>query len=122
MSEASIIPEFVSRKSLIELEGRTRAERLFDEGTWKEVVGSFDGMESPWLLLQGIAPQADDGCIVIEETIGGMPAVAVALEGAFHVETQYCGLSLEEYARGYRTGPRAIACEPSASSRPLGDF
>jgi malonate decarboxylase beta subunit len=83
MSQTSFIPEFVSRKSFIELDGRRRAQSLFDEGTWKELVGPFDRMESPWLPRQGIAPQFDDGCVVIKGKIGGMPAVAIALEGAF---------------------------------------
>jgi malonate decarboxylase beta subunit len=83
MSQTSFIPEFVSRKSFIELDGRRRAQSLFDEGTWKELVGPFDRMESPWLRRQGIAPQFDDGCVVIKGKIGGMPAVAIALEGAF---------------------------------------
>ena len=83
MNQTSFIPEFVTRKNFIELDGRTRAQSLFDEGTWRELVGPFDRMESPWLPLQGIAPQFDDGCIVIKGKIGGMPAVAIALEGAF---------------------------------------
>jgi malonate decarboxylase beta subunit len=83
MSQTTLIPEFVTRQSFIELDGRRRAQSLFDEGTWKELVGPFDRMESPWLPLQGIAPQFDDGCIVIKGKIGGMAAVAIALEGAF---------------------------------------
>jgi malonate decarboxylase beta subunit len=83
MSQSRIIPEFVSRKSFIELDGRRRAQSLFDEGNWKELVGPFDKIESPWLPLQGITPQFDDGCIVIKGRIGGMPAVAISLEGAF---------------------------------------
>jgi len=83
MNSQTIIPAFVNRKSFIELDGRDRARSLFDEGSWKELVGPFDRLESPWLPLQGVAPQADDGCIVIKGKIGGLPAVAVSLEGAF---------------------------------------
>ena len=83
MTQTNIIPDFVTRRSFIELDGRRRAQSLFDEGTWKELAGPFDRMESPWLPLQGVAPQSDDGCIVIKGKIGGMPAVAIALEGAF---------------------------------------
>lgn len=83
MNSQPIIPAFVSRKSFIELDGRNRARSLFDEGSWKELVGPFDRLESPWLPLQGVAPQADDGCIVIKGKIGGLHAVAVSLEGAF---------------------------------------
>ena len=83
MSQTNIIPAFVRRQSFIELDGRRRAQSLFDEGTWKELVGPFDRIESPWLPMQGIAPQFDDGCIVIKGKIDGMAAVAIALEGAF---------------------------------------
>src|SRR5580698_1752893 len=83
MSQTSIIPKFVSRDSFIEVDGRSRAQSLFDEGSWKELVGPFDQKSSPWLLMQGIAPQADDGCIVIKGLIGSMHAVVIALEGAF---------------------------------------
>src|SRR5580658_4043719 len=83
MSQTSIIPDFVSRRSFIELDGRARAQGLFDEGTWKELVGPFDRIESPWLPMQGITPQSEDGCIVIKGKIGGSPAVAIAFEAAF---------------------------------------
>jgi len=83
MSTPENFPAFVNRKSFIELDGRARAQSLFDPDTWKELVGPFDRVQSPWLPLQGIAPQADDGCIVIKGRIGGLPAVVVSLEGAF---------------------------------------
>ena len=83
MSTAENFPAFVNRKSFIELDGRARARSLFDEGTAKELVGPFDRLQSPWLPIQGVAPQADDGCIVIKGKIGGLPAVVVSLEGAF---------------------------------------
>src|SRR6202050_2010256 len=83
MNTSTLIPDFVNRKSFIELDARARAQSLFDEGTWKELVGPFDRIESPWLAKQGIAPQSDDGCIVIKGKIDGSPAVAIAFEGAF---------------------------------------
>jgi hypothetical protein len=83
MNTPTLIPDFVNRKSFIELDARARAQSLFDEGTSKELVGPFDRIESPWLAKQGIAPQSDDGCIVIKGRIGGSPAVAIAFEGAF---------------------------------------
>src|SRR5271156_3176093 len=83
MSTSEIFPAFVNRKSFIELDGRARARSLFDEGTAKELVGPFDRVQSPWLPIQGVAPQADDGCIVIKGKIGGLPAVVISLEGAF---------------------------------------
>ena len=88
MSTASVIPavsipEFVKRQSFIELDARARAQSLMDSGSWRELVGPFDRVESPWLPKQGIAPQFDDGCVVLKGTIADMAAVVIALEGGF---------------------------------------
>jgi len=74
---------FVNRQSFIELHARERAITLFDSGTARELLGPFDRVESPWLPLKGVTPQADDGCIVMKGKISGRAAVVVALEGAF---------------------------------------
>src|ERR1700723_4769926 len=112
MSQTGIIPAFVRRQSFIELDGRKRAQSLFDEGTWKELVGPFDRMQSPWLPMQGIAPQADDGCIVIKGKIGGMPAVAIALEGAFQ------GGSIGEVSGAKMTAALDLATRDSSGGIP----
>jgi malonate decarboxylase beta subunit len=83
MNTATFIPEFVRRKSFIELDARARAQSLMDAGSWRELVGPFDRIESPWLPAQGIAPQFDDGCVVLKGAIAGKPAVVIALEGGF---------------------------------------
>src|SRR6202451_2529873 len=83
MSYATVIPEFVLRQSFIELDARARAQSLMDPGSWRELVGPFDRIDSPWLPMQGIAPQADDGCVVLKGTIGGEAAIFIALEGKF---------------------------------------
>jgi malonate decarboxylase beta subunit len=111
MSQTSFIPEFVSRQSFIELDARKRAQSLFDEGTSKELVGPFDRMESPWLPLQGIAPQFDDGCVVIKGKIGGMPAVAIALEGAFQ------GGSIGEVSGAKMTAALDLATKDSEAGK-----
>src|ERR1700723_2517778 len=111
MSQTGIIPEFVRRQSFIELDGRKRAQSLFDEGTWKELVGPFDRMESPWLPLQGVAPQFDDGCIVIKGKIGGMAAVAIALEGAFQ------GGSIGEVSGAKMTAALDLATKDSKTGK-----
>jgi malonate decarboxylase beta subunit len=80
---AVVIPEFVKRQSFIELDARARAQRLMDSGSCRELVGPFDRIESPWLPEQGIAPQSDDGCVVLKGTIAHEPAVVIALEGGF---------------------------------------
>lgn len=83
MSTTTVVPAFVRRTSFIELDARARAEMLIDAGTGRELVGPFERIESPWLPEQGIAPQSDDGCVVIKGQIGGRPAVVMALEGGF---------------------------------------
>jgi malonate decarboxylase beta subunit len=83
MSTATFIPAFVRRQSFIELDARARAQSLMDPGSWRELLGPFARIESPWLPEQGIAPQSDDGCVVLKGTIDGKPAVVVALEGKF---------------------------------------
>jgi malonate decarboxylase beta subunit len=83
MSNTSVIPEFVNRQSFIELNARARAQSLMDAGSWRELVGPFDRIESPWLPMQDIAPESDDGCIVLKGAIAGKPAVVIALEGKF---------------------------------------
>jgi malonate decarboxylase beta subunit len=83
MSSATVIPAYVQRHSFIELDARARAQSLMDPGSWRELAGPFDRIESPWLPMQGIAPQSDDGCVVLKGTIAGEAAVVIALEGKF---------------------------------------
>src|SRR3984957_16043629 len=83
MIPAVSIPEFVKRQSFIELDARARAQSLMDSGSWRELVGPFDRIESPCLPEKGIVPQADVGCVVLKGTIGREPAVVIALEGGF---------------------------------------
>lgn len=109
MNQHTQVPAFVGRRSFIELDGRARAQSLFDEGSWKELVGSFDLIESPWLPMQGVAPQADDGCIVIKGKIAGKPTVAAALEGAFQ------GGSLGEVSGAKMTAALDLAARDCAA-------
>jgi malonate decarboxylase beta subunit len=83
MSSQGSSTNFMNRQSFIELDARERAAALFDDGTLRELVGPFDRVESPWLPMQGVTPQEDDGCVVMKGKIGGKAAVVVALEGAF---------------------------------------
>jgi len=71
------------RESFIELNGRERAIVLLDSGSWRELLGPFDRIESPWLLPQNITPQSDDGCIILKGTIDGQPAVVISMEPTF---------------------------------------
>ena len=73
----------VLHDSFIELSARERARALLDAGTFRELLGPFDRIESPWLPLQGIVCQADDGCVIARGMIDGEPAVVAAIESAF---------------------------------------
>src|SRR5277367_2885494 len=74
---------FVSRQSIIEMRARERARAILDPGSFRELLGPFDRLESPWLPLQGIVPESDDGVIVARGQLAGKPAVVMAIEGAF---------------------------------------
>ena len=76
-------PALVLHDSFIELPARERARALLDAGTFRELLGPFDRIESPWLPLQGVVCQADDGCVIARGTIDGEPAVVAAIESAF---------------------------------------
>jgi malonate decarboxylase beta subunit len=66
-----------------ELSARDRAATLLDEGSFRELLGPFDRLESPHLAPQGIVPQSDDGAVVARGTIDGRRALVVALDGRF---------------------------------------
>jgi malonate decarboxylase beta subunit len=74
---------FLSRQSVIEMRARDRARALLDPGTFRELLGPFDRLESPWLPLQGIVPESDDGVIVARGQFADKPVVIMAIEGAF---------------------------------------
>jgi malonate decarboxylase beta subunit len=83
MTDKRYDANFLHRQSFIELDARERATALFDAGTSRELLGPFDRVESPWLAMQGVTPQEDDGCVVMKGKIAGQAAVVIALEGAF---------------------------------------
>ncbi len=74
---------FQEQRSYIEMNARQRARQLLDPGTFHELLGPFDRVESVWLPKQDIVPQSDDGCVVAKGTIDGEPAVVIAMEGKF---------------------------------------
>ncbi|MFM0059034.1 biotin-independent malonate decarboxylase subunit beta [Paraburkholderia phytofirmans] len=80
---ATAQPAPMLRESFIEMPARERARSLLDAGTFRELLGPFDKIESPWLPLQGVVCQADDGCVIARGTIDGEPAVVAAIESAF---------------------------------------
>jgi len=74
---------FIARHSFIELTARERARALLDPGTFRELLGPFDRLESPWLAMQNVVCQSDDGVVIARGALGGEPAVIAAIESAF---------------------------------------
>lgn len=106
--------KFIDRKSFVELNARERAAQILDAGTFRELIGPFDRLKSPWLPLQGIVAQADDGVVVARGTIDGRQAVVMAIEGAFQ------GGSMGEVAGAKIAGALELAlrdCENGTPTR-----
>ncbi|TLY70680.1 MAG: biotin-independent malonate decarboxylase subunit beta [Gammaproteobacteria bacterium] len=83
MSTAAPHERLLTRHSFIELPARERARAILDADSFRELLGPFDRLKSPWLPLQGIVAQSDDGVVIARGRIGGRPAVVAAIEGAF---------------------------------------
>jgi malonate decarboxylase beta subunit len=106
----------LAHRSFIELSARERARAILDEGTFWEILGPFDRLESPWLEPQGIVPASDDGVIVARGKIGGESAVVLAIEGAFQ------GGSTGEVSGAKIAGSLELAlkdCQKGTPTRPV---
>ncbi|MNZ25396.1 Malonyl-S-ACP:biotin-protein carboxyltransferase MADC [compost metagenome] len=99
-------------RSFVELGARQRARELLDTGTFRELIGPFDRVISPWLPQQGIVPQADDGVVVAKGSINGQPAVVAAIEGAFQ------GGSMGEVGGAKIAGALELAAEDNRQGIP----
>lgn len=73
----------LDRSSFVELDARARVRALLDADTFRELIGPFERVTSPWLARQGVVAQSDDGVVVGKGQIDGKPAVVLAIEGAF---------------------------------------
>jgi malonate decarboxylase beta subunit len=104
---------FLSRQSIIEMRARERARALLDSGSFRELLDPFDRLESPWLPLQGIVPQADDGVIVARGLLAGKPAVIMAIEGAFQ------GGGMGEVSASKIAGALALARRDCENGKPI---
>ena len=67
------------KDSFVELKARDRAKALLDEGTFRELLGPFERIESPHLEPQGIVPECDDGVVVARVTICNERAVVISI-------------------------------------------
>jgi malonate decarboxylase beta subunit len=99
-------------RSFVELGARQRARALLDAGSFRELIGPFDRVISPWLPQQGIVPQADDGVVVAKGSINGQPAVIAAIEGAFQ------GGSMGEVGGAKIAGALELAAEDNRRGIP----
>lgn len=104
---------FLARPSFIELSGRERARAILDPGTFRELAGPFDRLKSPWLPLQGIVAQADDGVVIARGAIDGRTAVVASIEGA------YQGGSVGEVSGAKLAGALELALRDCQLGRPV---
>ncbi len=102
----------LQQHSFVELGARQRAKALLDEGSFRELIGPFDRVMSPWLIQQGIVARADDGVIVAKGTVGGLPVVIAAIEGAFQ------GGSMGEVGGAKMAGALELAAEDNRNGIP----
>lgn len=113
MSTAAERERFLARPSFIELDARERARAILDRGTFRELAGPFDRLKSPWLPLQGVVAQADDGVVIARGSIDGQPAVVASIEGA------YQGGSIGEVSGAKLAGALELALRDSQQGRPV---
>ncbi|MBA1193105.1 biotin-independent malonate decarboxylase subunit beta [Pseudomonas entomophila] len=99
-------------RSFVELGARQRAQTLLDAGSFRELLGPFDRVMSPWLPRQGIVPQADDGVVVAKGTLNGQPLLVAAIEGAFQ------GGSMGEVGGAKIAGALELAVEDNQNGTP----
>ena len=104
---------FLKRCSFIEMRARERARAVLDSGSFRELLGPFDRVKSPWLPLQGIVAQADDGVVLARGTLDGRPALVVAIESA------YQGGSMGEVSGAKIAGALELACRDCEQGRPV---
>ena len=111
---ANDTPEgYLARRSFIELLARERARAVLDPGTFRELLGPFDRLKSPWLPLQDIVQQADDGVVIARGYIEGQEAVVAAIEGA------YLGGSIGEVSGAKIAGALELALRDCERAQPV---
>jgi malonate decarboxylase beta subunit len=113
VSSADSRQRFLARRSFIELPARERARAILDADTFRELLGPFERMKSPWLPLQGVVAQADDGVVVARGRLEGKSAVVVAVEGA------YQGGSIGEVSGAKIAGALELAVRDAQRDRPV---
>ena len=109
---SSDISRLLNNRSFIELSARQRTLALMDTDSFRELIGPFDRLVSPWLAKQGIVPQSDDGVVIGKGTMDGQPTVIAAIEGAFQ------GGSMGEVGGAKIAGLLELAAEDNRNGIP----
>ncbi len=102
----------IDRDSFVELGARARVRALLDAGSFRELIGPFERVTSPWLARQGVVTQSDDGVVVGKGQIAGQSAVVLAIEGAFQ------GGSLGEVGGAKIAGALELAADDNRQGVP----
>jgi malonate decarboxylase beta subunit len=105
--------QFLRRRSFIEMHARERAQAILDPGSAHELLSPFDRIKSPWLPLQGIVAQADDGVVLMRGTLEGKPALVAAIESA------YQGGSMGEVSGAKIAAALEMVCREWRQGRPI---
>jgi malonate decarboxylase beta subunit len=106
------IARLLQSRSFVELGARQRARALLDPGSFRELLGPFERLMSPWLPRQGIVPQADDGVVIAKGLLDGRNTVIAAVEGAFQ------GGSMGEVGGAKIAGALELAIEDNRNGIP----
>ncbi|UZJ60764.1 biotin-independent malonate decarboxylase subunit beta [Pseudomonas sp. KU26590] len=102
----------LQQHSFVELGARQRARALLDDGSFRELIDPFERLVSPWLVKQGVVPQADDGVVIAKGTVDGKPVVICAIEGGFQ------GGSMGEVGGAKMAGALELAAEDNRKGIP----
>jgi malonate decarboxylase beta subunit len=108
----SHIDQLLQRDSFIERSARNRARALLDPGTMRELAGPFERLHSPWLAMQGLVTQSDDGVVVAKGRLDGAPTVVLAIEGGFQ------GGSMGEIGAAKIAGSLELAAQDNRRGTP----
>ena len=103
----------LTRTRFTELSARERAAALLDHGTFWELIGPFERLESPHLEPQGVVPACDDGVVVARGDLGGERAVMLAVEGLFQ------GGGIGEVSGAKIAGPLELALHDAERGHPI---
>ncbi|WP_348766795.1 biotin-independent malonate decarboxylase subunit beta [uncultured Salinisphaera sp.] len=105
--------DLLQRESFVEKSARQRVQYLVDAGSLRELLDPFERLSSPWLPLQDIVTQADDGVVIARGTIDGVVVVVAAIEPAFQ------GGSMGEVGGAKIAGALELALEDARAKTPV---